>query len=220
MAKIVKNVAAEMYVHNVLEHFDDFQIIGFSLGSHIAGVTARLLQTEFDVTVPRIFGKCYQLFNTNCGDLTLKHCIISHKALDPAKIFVLNSENELKKTDAKYVQAIFTSKLSQQNIDVHCKVFINDGAHQPGCGHLRLFNQILCCHNFLPGLYKKIIKGKKQLIGYRDPDENKDVENVPSMIVVGHRSRKNAIGVFYANTDGTVEKKPREWKFIGLVKGY
>lgn len=66
VAKIVKNVAAEMYVHNVLKNFDDFQIIGFSLGTHIAGVTARLLQTDFGFTVPRIFGKCYHLlFNTN-----------------------------------------------------------------------------------------------------------------------------------------------------------
>lgn len=63
VARIVKNVAAEMYMHNVLENFDDFQIIGFSLGTHIAGITARLLQTEFNVTVPRIFGKCYHLFN-------------------------------------------------------------------------------------------------------------------------------------------------------------
>lgn len=65
VAKIVKNVAAEMYVHNVFENFDDFQIIGFSLGTHIAGVAARLLQTEFGATVPRIFGKYHNLFNLN-----------------------------------------------------------------------------------------------------------------------------------------------------------
>lgn len=134
---------------------------------------------------------------------------LSHKALDPAKRFVLNFENQLKKTDAKYIQAIFSSKLSQQNIDVHCKVFINDGAHQPSCEHLILVNQMFCSHNFLPELYRKISKGKKYLIGYRDPDENKDVKNVPSKMMVGHRYRRNEIGVFYANTDGTVEKKPR-----------
>lgn len=99
-------------------------------------------------------------------------------------------------------------------------MFINDGAHQPNCGHLRLVNQILCCHNILPILYKKIIKGNRQLIGYRDPDENDDVENVPSKMVVGHRSHKNPIGVFYANTDGTKEKKPRGWTLSGLVQGY
>lgn len=62
-AKIIKNVASQMYMNRVFEHFEDFQIIGFSLGTHIAGVTARLLQNAFGEMVLRIFGKFdYLLF--------------------------------------------------------------------------------------------------------------------------------------------------------------
>lgn len=57
VAKIIANVASQMYMSRVFEYFEDFQIIGFSLGTHVAGVTARLLRKKFGETVPRIFGK-------------------------------------------------------------------------------------------------------------------------------------------------------------------
>lgn len=63
VARIVRNVAAEMYMNKVLNSFEDFQIIGFSLGTHIAGVAARLLRSAFGETVPRIFGNVLYSFN-------------------------------------------------------------------------------------------------------------------------------------------------------------
>lgn len=61
VAKLIKNVAAEMYESKVFTTFDDFQFIGFSLGTHIAGVSARLIKTELGHEVSRIFGKNYTI---------------------------------------------------------------------------------------------------------------------------------------------------------------
>lgn len=59
VAKVIKNVAAEMFEKKVFTTFDDFEFIGFSLGTHIAGVTARLIRTELGHVVSRIFGENY-----------------------------------------------------------------------------------------------------------------------------------------------------------------
>lgn len=56
-AEIIKNIAVEMYEKKVFSSFDNFQMIGFSLGAHIAGVTARLIKAKLGIEVPRIFGK-------------------------------------------------------------------------------------------------------------------------------------------------------------------
>lgn len=61
VAKVIKNVAAEMFEKKVFTTFDDFQFIGFSLGSHIAGVTARLIRTELGHDVSRIFGENHNM---------------------------------------------------------------------------------------------------------------------------------------------------------------
>lgn len=57
VAELIKNVAAEMFEKEVFTTFEDFQFIGFSLGTHIAGVTARLIRTELGHEVSRIFGE-------------------------------------------------------------------------------------------------------------------------------------------------------------------
>lgn len=55
-AKIIKNVVAEMY-GQVFNSFENFDFVGFSLGAHVAGYTAKLIKSELGQTVSRIFGK-------------------------------------------------------------------------------------------------------------------------------------------------------------------
>lgn len=115
------------------------------------------------------------------------------KAVDPAKTFVYNNrKNELEKTDAKYVQAIYTSSISQ-NIDVHCKVFINrHQIAQPGCEKMGPLTRNFCSHTYAIYLYDEIGAGWKLMA---------TKENEKSEMMVGHLSHENAIGVFDVKTD-------------------
>lgn len=70
--------------------------------------------------------------------------------------------------------------------------------------------QPFCNHNFVTDIYKQIAERKLTLIAYKDPEENIGVRNVPEEMTVGHHSRQNACGVFYANTDNSKVKKPRK----------
>lgn len=66
-AKMISNVASELYTRRILDDFKDLQLIGFSLGSHIAGKVARLLRTAFGTMIPRIFGNFHIFFfNSIC----------------------------------------------------------------------------------------------------------------------------------------------------------
>lgn len=57
VAKILKDLASEMHKQKVFSTFEDFELIGFSLGAHIAGTTARMIKSELGHEIPRIFGK-------------------------------------------------------------------------------------------------------------------------------------------------------------------
>lgn len=57
-AKIIKSVVAEMYM-KVFDSFENFDMVGFSLGAHVAGYTAKLIKSQLGETVSRIFGNFY-----------------------------------------------------------------------------------------------------------------------------------------------------------------
>lgn len=63
-AKMISNVASEMYMRRILNDFKDLQLIGFSLGAHIAGKVGRLLRTAYGIIIPRIFGNFHNFFNS------------------------------------------------------------------------------------------------------------------------------------------------------------
>lgn len=88
---------------------------------------------------------------------------------------------------------------------------------QEGCEEMIAIAQIFCSHNYLPGLYMKIVREGVKLIAHKDPDDNKHYQNVPSLMAIGHVSQKNVQGVFFYNTDGSQTKKPRTWNLIGNV---
>lgn len=67
-----------------------------------------------------------------------------------------------------------------------------------------------CSHIYVAQLYGKIAHKKLELKAYKDPEENVGVRNVPNEIIVGHHSNQNACGVFFANTDESNVKKPRQ----------
>lgn len=69
--------------------------------------------------------------------------------------------------------------------------------------------QPFCSHNYVTDIYKQIAQKKVTLIANKDPEENNGVQNVPDKMTVGHHSRENACGVFYANTDNSNVKKSR-----------
>lgn len=114
----------------------------------------------------------------------------------------------MKKTDAKYIQVIYTSSLSEKDLDVHSKVFINNGSNQPGCENEILFDKMFCDHNFIITLYERIASGEIQLFAYRKTKVKSDVRDY--VMVVGHLYHANEIGVFYANTDESIPSNRRK----------
>lgn len=62
-----------------------------------------------------------------------------------------------------------------------------------------------------------IVRDGVKLIAHRDPDDNNNCTNVPSMMSIGHVSQKNVQGVFYYNTDGSQTKKPRTWNLAANI---
>lgn len=59
VANILKELASEMHTQQVFSTFEDFEFIGFSIGCHIVGTTARMIKSELGHEIPRIFGKNY-----------------------------------------------------------------------------------------------------------------------------------------------------------------
>lgn len=127
-------------------------------------------------------------------------------ALEPARTCLNPYEYELRRSDARYIQAIYTSSLSRQSIDLHCKVFVNDGANQEGCEKKFLLLKNCCNHAYLLALYDDIGMKTKTLIGYMDPDRNGE-HYTNGTVLVGHHSQDNPTGVYYANTDNSKLKK-------------
>lgn len=70
--------------------------------------------------------------------------------------------------------------------------------------------QPFCSHNYVIDLYKQIAHQTLTLTAYKDPEENVGVRNVPNEMIVGHHSQENVCGVFFANTDNSKVKKPRQ----------
>uniref|UniRef100_A0A1I8N6C4 Lipase domain-containing protein n=1 Tax=Musca domestica TaxID=7370 RepID=A0A1I8N6C4_MUSDO len=101
--------------------FEDLQVIGFSMGAHVAGIAGKFLQT---------------------GRLTAIY------ALDPAlPLFRYeNQEERVDRSDAEYVEVLHTS-VGSYGYDRplgHVDFYVNFGSHQPGCylkecSHFRAF---------------------------------------------------------------------------------
>lgn len=121
-------------------------------------------------------------------------------ALDPPRTFLRSKKKKLLRSDAKYIQAIYSSRLGLKNIDAHCKIILNDGITQPTCNHKEFIQQTICNHNYLLIVYRDIASNEYTLYANKDPKANENNENVPDEIIVGHLSTRNICGVFYANT--------------------
>lgn len=55
-AEIIANVAKQMYERKVFDSFQNVQLIGFSLGCHVAGFVGRNIKEKLKKDIPRIFG--------------------------------------------------------------------------------------------------------------------------------------------------------------------
>lgn len=60
-AEIISNVAKQMYEREVFDTFQNVQLIGFSLGCHVAGFVSRNIKEKLKTDIPRIFGKLSHL---------------------------------------------------------------------------------------------------------------------------------------------------------------
>lgn len=123
----------------------------------------------------------------------------SKPALDPPRTFLRSNTKKLSKSDAKYIQAIYSSRLGLKNIDAHCKIILNDGITQPTCNHVEFIQQTFCNHNYLFMIYDCMARDQYDLLAFMDPMASKMNENLPD-VVAGHFGTKNICGVFYANT--------------------
>lgn len=56
-AEIIGNVVKQMYERKVFDSFQNVQLIGFSLGCHVAGFVGRHIKEKLQKDIPRIFGK-------------------------------------------------------------------------------------------------------------------------------------------------------------------
>lgn len=127
-------------------------------------------------------------------------------ALEPARTLISHFPYELRRSDARYIQAIYTSSVSKQDLDLHCKVFVNNGKDQKGCEGHYLTAKDFCNHCYLVGLYDDIGMKATTLIGYLDPDRNGENYTIGA-VLVGHQFQDYSTGVYYANTDGSTLKK-------------
>lgn len=127
--------------------------------------------------------------------------------MDPPKTFIRSKTKQLKKSDAKYVQIIITSRLALRSIEAHCRIIINDGINQPHCEGFNFIQKTICNHNYLFWLYSWIAKGYYKLFAQKDPKANGNDKNVPDKMLVGHLNPENVCGVFCANvTDDSEEE--------------
>lgn len=162
---------------------------------------------------------CFKFSKTNGNNFEIWFI-----ALDPPRTFLRSNTKKLLKSDAKYIQAIYSSRLGLKNIDAHSKVILNDGkysnAHlnykiqlqfqillrnnqlgitQPTCNHVEFIQQTFCNHNYLFMVYNYMARDEYDLLAFKNPIASKNSENAPDLIV-GHFGTKNICGVFYANT--------------------
>ncbi|XP_073819401.1 uncharacterized protein [Musca autumnalis] len=115
--------------------FEDLQLIGFSMGAHVAGIAGKHLQT---------------------GRLSLIY------ALDPAlPLFRYeNREERLDLNDAEYVEVLHTS-VGSYGYDRplgHVDVYINYGTRQPGC-YLKECSHFRAFKIFAQALWREELEG-------------------------------------------------------------
>jgi len=113
-AKSVPNVGQELadILNKVKQPNQKIHCIGHSLGAHVCGFAGKFSQSKYGIQFDRISG------------------------LDPAgpNFFSATSAQRLDKTDAKFVDIYFTSKLGLQSSIGHANFYANDNTLQPNCG--------------------------------------------------------------------------------------
>lgn len=119
--------------------------------------------------------------------------------MDPPRTFLRSNTKKLLRSDAKYIQAIYSSRLGLKNIDAHCKIILNDGITQPNCSYVEFIQQTFCNHNYLFTVYDRMASDNYDLLAFKNQTASENNQNVPDLIV-GHFGTKNICGVFYAST--------------------
>ncbi|XP_063241726.1 pancreatic lipase-related protein 2-like [Bacillus rossius redtenbacheri] len=122
----------------------DTHLVGFSVGAHVAGMTANHL-----------------------GDLRLERIT----GLDPAMpLFATRGpEERLDSGDALFVDVVHTNALVQGMVQQcgHVDFYVNGGLLQPGCGSV--LNSMACSHHRAPAYFAESITSDEGFWGWRCP---------------------------------------------------
>nr|CAH7744777.1 unnamed protein product [Callosobruchus chinensis] len=165
---------------------DDLHLIGYSVGSHIAGLVANYLDPIKDGKLGRITG------------------------LDPTIFFYMgsNSSRDLDPSDAHFVDVLHTGAgiLGQWGPSGHADFYINGGSSQPGCGSDTVFKTLACDHTKVTPYFIESIVTKRGfwaypcptllsfMIGWCRPEDHE-------YVLMGEHINRKARGIYYVRTN-------------------
>ena len=161
--------------------YEDFHILGASLGAHVAGYAGFYTQGQ----VGRISG------------------------LDPSGplFHSVTNPDKLDSSDAKFVDIIHTAGRWVGNTDPsgHVDFYANDGlAPQPGCwGHESL--DLLCSHLRAWKIFEDSIEGSEfyamQCDNFQDFQSGSCCDHKNQVVLLGDQTRNSTRGIFYFYTN-------------------
>ncbi|CAH1405629.1 unnamed protein product [Nezara viridula] len=179
---------------------ETLHLIGYSIGAHIAGLTANYID------------------GAKIGRMT---------GLDPTIIFYMgtNRSHDLDPSDAHFVDVIHTGAgiLGQWGPNGHADFYVNGGTSQPGCLSASLIKTLSCDHTKVTPYFIESINSKTGFWAVPCPNRiqynlglcvpNSDKEYV----LMGEHVRRNARGIFYLSTNAY---KPYAQGFPGRKAPY